>query len=285
MNIGLIILVTSLFVGAEDNNNDQPVEIKKLNSERVTTNEEVVKNKISINQSDEIPQNTSGIDKSVNKKNSPPTIQGESRVKINQDEYYSFTPLVNDPENDKLEFDITNKPQWAIFDSRTGTLFGQPTNNDIGISKNITITVMDQSGGTSSLVPFNLEVININDKPTISGIPRLFFTFGKTYNFTPNASDIDLDIGKDKLIFSIKNKPQWAKFNKNDSVNDIYQLFKDVDLDEIYAWIEVATQYSRYGESINYSRKAEDVVPILFKGNNPYSGEFNGNTYWKGYMQ
>ena len=198
MNIGLIILLTSLFVGAEDNN-DQPAEIKKPNSERITKNEDVVKNNISINQSDEIPQNTSGIDKSVNKKNSPPTIQGEPKVKINQDEYYSFTPLVNDPENDKLEFDITNKPQWAIFDSRTGTLFGQPTNND--------------------------------------------------------------------------------------SVNDIYQLFKDVDLDEIYAWIEVATQYSRYGESLNYSGKAEDVVPILFKGNNPYSGEFNGNTYWKGYMQ
>jgi hypothetical protein len=85
MNIGLIILVTSLFVGAEDNNNDQPAEIKKPNSERVTTNEEVVKNKISINQSDEIPQNTSGTDKSVNKKNSPPTIQGEPRVKINQE--------------------------------------------------------------------------------------------------------------------------------------------------------------------------------------------------------
>ena len=110
MNIGLIILLTSLFVGAEDNN-DQPAEIKKPNSERITKNEDVVKNNISTNQSDEIPQNTSGIDKSVNKKNSPPTIQGEPKVKINQDEYYSFTPLVNDPENDKLEFDITNKPQ------------------------------------------------------------------------------------------------------------------------------------------------------------------------------
>lgn len=73
MNIGLIILVTSLFVGAEDNN-DQPGEIKKPNSERITTNEDVVKNNISTNQSDEIPQNTSGIDKPVNKKNSPPTI-------------------------------------------------------------------------------------------------------------------------------------------------------------------------------------------------------------------
>ncbi|MGB0445470.1 MAG: hypothetical protein ACPGGC_05410 [Porticoccaceae bacterium] len=31
--------------------------------------------------------------------------------------------------------------------------------------------------------------------------------------------------------------------------------------------------------------KNEDVKPILFKGNNPYSGEFNGNTYWKGYIQ
>jgi hypothetical protein len=80
-----------------------------------------------------------------------------------------------------------------------------------------------------------------------------------------------------------KNSSQCS--NKNDSVDEIYQQFKDVDLDEIYAWIEVVTQYSRYGEDLSYSGKPEDVKPILFKGNNPYSGEFDGETYWKGYIQ
>lgn len=166
MNIGLIILVTSLFVGAEDNN-DQPAEIKKPNSERVTTNEEVVKNKISINQSDEIPQNTSGIDKSVNKKNSPPIIQGEPRVKINQDEYYSFTPLVNDPENDKLEFDITNKPQWAIFDSRTGTLFGQPTDKEIGKVISVEMTFNDLLANKSTFLTKLKPLKSTSIPPTV----------------------------------------------------------------------------------------------------------------------
>jgi hypothetical protein len=212
MNIGLIILVTSLFLGAEDNNTGHLNEIKNPNSELITTNEEVDKNNTSSNQSDEESQIITVFNESVNNINSPPTIKGEPRQKINQDEYYSFTPLVNDPENDKLVFDISNKPQWAVFDNRTGTLFGQPTNDDIGISKNVTITVRDQIGVTT-LVPFNIEVININDGPTISGIPRLFFTIGKIYNFTPKVYDIDLDIGKDKHVFSIQNKPSWAKFN------------------------------------------------------------------------
>jgi transcription initiation factor IIF auxiliary subunit len=107
MNIGLIILVTSLFWGAEDNNTGQPNEIKNPNYEPKITNEEVDKNNISSNQSDEEPQIITVFNESVNKINSSPTIQGEPRKKINQDEYYSFTPLVNDPENDRLVFDIS----------------------------------------------------------------------------------------------------------------------------------------------------------------------------------
>lgn len=48
----------------------------------------------------------------------------------------------------------------------------------------------------------------------ISGIPSTIFIPGKTYKFTPKAKDIDVDIGKDKLKFSIKNKPKWAQFNQ-----------------------------------------------------------------------
>lgn len=80
-----------------------------------------------------------------------------------------------------------------------------------------------------------------------------------------------------------KNSGQCS--NKNDSVNDIYQQFKDVNLDEIYAWIEVETQYSRYGEDLSYSGKPEDVRPILFKGYNPYTGEFDGKNYQTGYPE
>jgi hypothetical protein len=65
--------------------------------------------------------------------------------------------------------------------------------------------------------------------------------------------------------------------NQNDSIEDIYQKFKDVNKDDIFAWIVVRTQYSK----LNVNGK---IRPILFKGHNPFTGYFNGNKYQSGYL-
>ncbi|MGB2106088.1 MAG: hypothetical protein ACPHVV_02455, partial [Porticoccaceae bacterium] len=139
---------------------------------------------------------------------------GNPEKKIMQDEFYIFTPLVKDIERNKLKFFIKNKPNWANFDSRTGSLSGRPENLDVGISKNITISVMDSNDRKVTLAPFAIEVINTNDKPSISGTPDETIELGKVYKFTPKVKDIDLDIAKDTLLFSITNKPRWATFNQ-----------------------------------------------------------------------
>ena len=215
MNIGLILLLGSFLVGADKENSEKPTEQPKSNNEKISLNEMVV----STNDQDDLSETKPNNKEPIRNKNlSPsivnraPSIRGEPEKTIKQDEHYSFIVQASDPENDELNFAISNKPNWAIFDSLTGALFGQPNNFDIGISKNIVISVLDQFGGKSSLMPFNIEVINVNDKPTISGIPSTFLV-GKPYRFTPKAKDMDVDVGKDKLIFSIKNKPKWAKFN------------------------------------------------------------------------
>jgi hypothetical protein len=142
------------------------------------------------------------------------SISGNPKKKIMQDEFYIFTPLVKDIERNNLQFYIKNKPNWAVFDSRTGSLSGSPVNQDVGVNKNITISVVDSKGRKVSLAPFVIEVINTNDRPFIYGTPDETIEIGKTYKFTPKVKDIDLDIAKDTLIFSIKNKPRWATFNK-----------------------------------------------------------------------
>jgi hypothetical protein len=73
--------------------------------------------------------------------------------------------------------------------------------------------------------------------------------------------------------------------DKDDSVADIYYQFMGLDSNEIYAWIEVVTVYSRYGEALSYSGKPDDVKPILFKGNNPFYGNFDGKKYISGYPE
>jgi hypothetical protein len=48
-----------------------------------------------------------------------------------------------------------------------------------------------------------------NQAPTIAGTPSKSIAAGKAYSFTPTASDAD----KDKVTFTIANKPAWATFD------------------------------------------------------------------------
>jgi hypothetical protein len=73
--------------------------------------------------------------------------------------------------------------------------------------------------------------------------------------------------------------------DEDDSNNDIYQKFKNVNLGEIFAWIGVATIYSRYGDDLNYEGVSETAAPILFKGYNPHTGEFDGKNYQLSYPE
>ncbi|PSU03308.1 hypothetical protein C9J03_21525 [Photobacterium gaetbulicola] len=140
--------------------------------------------------------------------NTAPIISGAPATSVNQDASYSFTPVASDIDNDDLTFSIDNQPSWASFNTATGQLFGTPTNDNVGTAANIVIHVSDGTE-TVSLAAFNLEVVNVNDAPTISGIPATSVQQDASYSFTPVASDID----NDDLTFSIDNLPSWASFN------------------------------------------------------------------------
>ncbi|QQX78606.1 tandem-95 repeat protein [Shewanella sp. KX20019] len=143
--------------------------------------------------------------------NDAPTITGSPSTSVNQDQGYSFSPTAADVDGDNLYFSVTGLPQWASFNAQTGQISGTPSNDDIGNSAAIVITVRDrQSGGLSaSLVPFNIEVVNVNDAPTITGNPTTSVNQDQGYSFSPTAADID----GDNLYFSVTGLPQWASFN------------------------------------------------------------------------
>jgi len=136
-------------------------------------------------------------------------IWGTPNTTVKEDSSYNFTPTVHDVDRgDTLTFIIANKPVWANFDPDTGALTGTPANEDVGITHNIVITVSDGEA-SASLPPFDLEVLNVCDAPTITGTPATTVKIGKTYTFMPTAYDED----GGTLIFSIDNKPKWATFN------------------------------------------------------------------------
>jgi hypothetical protein len=72
--------------------------------------------------------------------------------------FYTFSPtVVRRGAADSLTFSIENKPAWASFGRRHGTLYGVPHARDAGTYPDIRITVTD---GTmiANLEEFTLEV-------------------------------------------------------------------------------------------------------------------------------
>jgi hypothetical protein len=89
--------------------------------------------------------------------NSPPVVSGSPQADATVGSAYVFQPSASDPEGDPIEFQVANKPAWAIFDSRTGRLAGTPAEADVGTYANIVISVSD-GRATATLVPFSIAV-------------------------------------------------------------------------------------------------------------------------------
>ncbi|ABS06337.1 putative Ig domain-containing protein [Shewanella baltica] len=141
--------------------------------------------------------------------NGAPVISGTPTLSVNQDVSYQFTPTASDSVGDVLSFSIANKPAWATFNTTTGTLSGTPSNQDVGVTNGIIISVSD--GALSASLPaFNLSVVNINDAPTISSTAITAATQDAAYSY--NFAAADTDVG-DVLTLSAVTKPSWLSFN------------------------------------------------------------------------
>lgn len=136
-----------------------------------------------------------------------PTISGTPQVTGTIGQNYQFTPVASDPDGDRLNFLIKNRPSWLNFSYGTGGISGTPTS--AGTWTNIQIFVRD-SGALASLPPFSITVsASTNHAPTISGSPGTAVTAGSAYSFRPTAADVD----NNTLGFAIQNRPSWATFS------------------------------------------------------------------------
>jgi hypothetical protein len=150
-------------------------------------------------------------EKHLRVENTAPTIEGEPPRKVDVGQSYAFTPEAGDINGDSLSFTIDNKPAWASFDPATGSLTGDPANDDIRNWGNIRIGVTD-GVRTTYLPRFDILVDLANSPPIITGNPPLMVAPGRTYSFTPAARDVDAD---DVLTFSVQNLPPWASFDED----------------------------------------------------------------------
>lgn len=158
---------------------------------------------VGISVSDGLETVTTSVGITINPTNDAPTIAGTPSTLVEVGSEYSFTPSADDIDGDTLTFSIENKPDWASFDSRTGTLSGSPVANDNGTTEGIVITVSDGEL-SDSLAAFGIEVIDPNQ------------------NFAPTAEDLvsatdedtgvevelqGTDVNEDTLTYAIATQP------------------------------------------------------------------------------
>lgn len=96
-------------------------------------------------------------------RSSPPaptlTLSGEPARIARPSVFFSFSPTVarSGAADSNLSFSIENKPAWASFGLRHGTLYGVPHASDAGKYSNIRITATD-GNLVADLEVFTLEV-------------------------------------------------------------------------------------------------------------------------------
>lgn len=95
----------------------------------------------------------------TSQENTPPSLQGASVEYTRTGKFFSFKPDATDADNDILTFSIENKPAWAMFDTATGELSGQPDGQDVQQYYDIIISVSDGKG-SATLPPFILKVLH-----------------------------------------------------------------------------------------------------------------------------
>ena len=152
--------------------------------------------------------------------NEAPAISGSPALTVAQGQEYIFQPITFDPDtDDQLFFYISNQPEWADLDEETGKLTGIPSNDHVGIWKNISLSVRDKSHLSVSLPLFEIHVINTNDPPVLNK-PIANVSVDKNENFSytiPQDTFLDPDIGDilsyQATEFNKDQLPEWLDFD------------------------------------------------------------------------
>ena len=86
-----------------------------------------------------------------------PTISGTPPTSVAVGASYRFQPQATDASGARLSFRTDHQPGWLSLDTSTGTLSGNPRIADIGVYRDIVVSVTDGTGMTS-LPAFTVEV-------------------------------------------------------------------------------------------------------------------------------
>lgn len=100
--------------------------------------------------------------------NDAPTIFNDIARVTEQGKRYNEQLLASDPDGDVLVYQAVNLPGWLTLNSASGILSGTPQQSDVGLFENIRFSVTDPLGLSHEITGVRIEVIDVNDAPTIN---------------------------------------------------------------------------------------------------------------------
>ena len=168
--------------------------------------------------------NTGASGNSSISQNSPPVISGQPSGSVKAGSHWSFTPAASDPDGDDLTFAIQNKPDWASFDTASGSLSGTPDAAHVGSYPAIEIMVSD--GEASATLPaFSVDVVQASaGSITLSWQPPTQNEDGSTLN---NLAGYKIYYGTEPGNYSQAiqvNNPGLASYVVENLVPDTYYI-------------------------------------------------------------
>ncbi len=114
------------------------------------------------------------------------TIGGSAVPFVATAHYYSFQPSALDARERVLHFSISGQPAWAQFDPATGRLYGSVRMTDVGLYRNIVISV---SNGVTQVA---LPAFTVNVVPSGATTSSVTLTWEPPTENTDSSALVDL---------------------------------------------------------------------------------------------
>jgi hypothetical protein len=143
----------------------------------------------------------------VNVLNNKPQITSGLLPDAYEDSNYERLMEANDIETNNFFWTFTTNALWLNFGSENHTLFGVPTNEDVGKFW-VIINISDGDGGFDE-INYSFKVINTNDAPIIETQDQLIAYEDEMYRVVYSVTDIDID---DSFSWTCYLHSKWLKW-------------------------------------------------------------------------
>ncbi|MBI5001016.1 MAG: tandem-95 repeat protein [Euryarchaeota archaeon] len=140
--------------------------------------------------------------------NDGPAISSTPVLAATQGALYFYDVEAADPDTpygDALTYSLITSPAGMAINAATGLVSWTPGPSQVGLNA-VSVNASD-TGGKWSVQQFAVNVMNVNDAPSIGSYPALTATAGAMYSYAINATDADTPYG-DSLTYRLTRYPE-----------------------------------------------------------------------------